>query len=294
MRVAESARFDLLRRELGRTSTQLARVSEHLATGRIINRLSDDPELAVHADRLLTEDHALTAYAQAADNARAWLATQDGALQTAVSVMHRVRELTISAGAPLGTQAREGIAVELEGIRDQLIDIANTRFNGRPVFGGFGTEAVQDSGGVVSFVGDGGAVQRRISEDRTVQVNVSGSEAFGFDAGDDVFTLISDVIDHVRAGDTASITTTDLTRLSDVDSRLTEALGAVGARGNQVTNALSAGQARQDEIRSYRSSIVDADLAEMALEMTQAETAYQSVLAATARLQLPNLADYLR
>lgn len=294
MRVAEAARFDLLRRELGRTSTQLARVSEHLATGRIINRLSDDPELAVHADRLLTEDRALRAYGEAAENARAWLGTQDGALQTAVSVMHRVRELTISAGAPLGPQAREGIAVELEGIRDQLIDIANTSFNGRPVFGGFGDEAVQEAAGVVSFVGDGGAVQRRISEDRTVQVNVSGSEAFGFDAGDDVFTLISDVVDHVRAGDTASITTTDLTRLADADSRLTEALGAVGARGNQVTNALSAGQARQDEIRSYRSSIVDADLAEMALEMTQAETAYQSVLAATARLQLPNLADYLR
>ena len=39
MRVAEAARFDLLRRELGRTSTQLAQVSERLATGRRINRL---------------------------------------------------------------------------------------------------------------------------------------------------------------------------------------------------------------------------------------------------------------
>jgi flagellar hook-associated protein 3 FlgL len=294
MRVTEAARFDLLRRELGRTSSDMARVSERLATGRAINRLSDDPELAVHADRLLVEDKALMTYAKAADNARAWLGTQDGTLQTASAVMRRVRELTISAGAPLGPAAREGIAIELEGIRDQLIDTANTTFNGRPVFGGFGSQAVQETAGVVVFVGDAGAVERRISENRTVQVNISAGDAFGFNAGDDVFTLLSDVIGHVRAGDSASISTTDLTRIADAESRIGEALGAVGARGNQVSNTLTSGQARRDEIRAYRSSIVDADLASTALEMTMAETSYESVLAATSRLQLPNLADYLR
>lgn len=294
MRVTESARYDLLRRELGRTSSDLATISERLATGRAINRLSDDPELAVRADRLQGEDKALEAYADAADNARAWLSTQDGVLQSALSVMHRVRELAISAGAPLGSEAREGIAVELEGIRDQLMDVANTTFNGRPVFGGFGDRAVEESAGVVSFVGDDGAVQRRVSEDRTVQVNVSGNEAFGFAAGDDVFAIIDDVVADVRAGDVATISTTGLERVQAASNRLSEALGSVGSRSNVVTSALTSGQARRDEIVAYHSSIVNADLAETALEVTLAETAYESVLAATARLQLPNLVDYLR
>ncbi len=294
MRVTESARFDLLRRELIRTSSSLAGVSEQLATGRRINRSSDAPELAVQADRLLAEDSALRAYGEAADNARAWLATQDGALQSALSIMHRIRELTISAGAPLGPEAREGIAVELEGLRAQLVDIANTTFDGRAVFAGFGDQAVQESGGTVGFVGDSGAVQRRVGENRVVQVNVSGREAFGFDAGDDVFGLVDDIAGHVRAGDTAAITTGDLDRLRSASGRLSESLGAVGARSNLVTSAREASVSRRDDIRAYRSSIVDADLAETALELTKAETAYQSVLAATARLQLPSLVDYLR
>ncbi len=109
----------------------------------------------------------------------------------------------------------------------------------------------------------------------------------------DVFGVIDDLIADVRAGDIATITTSGLQRVHDATGRLTEALGSVGANGNLVVNALSTGQARQDELRTYRSSIVDMDLAEAAIEVTAAETAYEAVLAATARLQLPNLADYL-
>lgn len=294
MRVTEYSRYDLLRSQLGRTNADVAEISARLASGRMIERWSDDPELAVQADRLLSEDRALEAYADAASNAKAWLSTQDGALQTAVSIFHRIRELAISAGNALGDDAREGIAVELEGIREELVGIANTKFNGRAVFGGFGNDAVADSAGTIVFVGDTGVVQRRIDHDRTIDVNVNGEEAFGFTAGDDVFGIVDDLAANVRAGNIASVSTTDLSRVDVAADRLTEALGRVGARGNQVSRAEESGLQRRDEIRAYRSSIVDADLAETALELTIAETAYESVLAATARLQIPSLVDYLR
>lgn len=294
MRVTEAARFALLQRELRRTSGDLGAVSERLASGRALQRLSDDPERAVRADRLLNEEQALGAYIRAADNARAWLATQDGALQSAMNLMARGRELTIAAGAPLSVEAREGIAGELDALRQQLIDVANTTFDGRAVFGGFGDRTVEEVAGVVTFVGDSGEVQRRVGDDRLVRVNVSGAEAFGFDGGDDVFTLLADVADHVRAGDVASITGADLDRLSAASELLAEALGSVGATGNQVQRATDAATARGDAVRAHRSSIVDADLAETALRLTAAETAYEAVLAAAARLQLPSLVDYLR
>ena len=220
MRVTERARYDLLRHHLGRTAGEMAQISERLSTGRAINRWSDDPELAVHADRLLAEDKALQTYADAADNARAWLSTQDSALQTAVSLFHRISELTIAAGTSQGSESREGIAVELEGLRDQLVDVANTTFDGRAVFGGFGAVAVADSGGTIVFAGDSGQVQRRIDPTRTVQVNIDGNDAFGFAAGDDVFAIVDDIVDHVRAGDSASISTTDLDRVGVAAERL--------------------------------------------------------------------------
>ncbi len=294
MRVTEAVRFDQLQRELGRTTGELAKVSEKLSSGRAINRFSDDPELAVQANRLMAEDRAISVYAEAAENAKAWLGTQDTALQSSLNVMKRARELTISAGTALSNEAREGIAIEIEALRDQLVTQANTTFNGRPVFGGFGSAAVTQTGSTVTFVGDGGEVQRRLSEDRMVTVNVAGSRAFGFDAGDDVFSVLTDVADHIRTGDTASLSGSDLDRIAASSNRISEALGSIGARTNQVTSVTDAARIRLDDIREYRSSIVDADLAETALQLTIAETAYESVLAATARLQLPSLVDYLR
>lgn len=294
MRVTESGRFHMLESELRRANSDISGVTERLTTGRAINRLSDDPELAVQADRLLAEDRELQAYADAADNARAWLSTQDGALQSSVNIMSRVRELTISAGSPLGPSAREGIALELDGLRAQLIDLANTSFSGRSVFGGFADSTVAEVAGVVQLVGDSGTVQRRVNETNVVQINISGGEAFGFDAGDDIFGIIADIAADVRAGSTAATSTTGLSRLHTASSRLTESLGSVGAKANQVSSALDAGTARRDEVGRYRSSIVDADIAKTALELGLAQTAYEAVLAATARLQLPTLGDYLR
>ena len=72
MRVTEYSRYDLLRSQLARTNADVAEVSGRLASGRTIQRWSDDPELAVQADRLLSEDRALEAYADAATNAKAW------------------------------------------------------------------------------------------------------------------------------------------------------------------------------------------------------------------------------
>ncbi len=95
------------------------------------------------------------------------------------------------------------------------------------------------------------------------------------------------------AGDTAAVGENGLDRLLDRQRDLSTALGAVGARTNSVDQATTNSLTRRDEIVAYRSSIVDVDFAEAALELTAAETAYQAVLAATARLQRTSLLDYL-
>lgn len=290
MRVSDASRHETLQFQLERTGIAVDRAMESLTTGRRINRLSDDPDRAVVADRVGAEVAALESYQRAADNARSWLATQDTALQGAVSLVQRARELAIAAGSSQSPEAAAGIAIEIESIRSQLIDAANSRFDGRAVFAGFAEAAVASDG---TLLADGGDVMRRVSDTLVMSISASAADAFGFTAGDDLFTVLEDLATAVRSGDTAAVGGAGLQRLLDRQRDLTDALGAVGARTNNVEHAVTTSTTRRDDLLAYRSSIVDIDFAEAAVELTAAETAYQAVLAATARLQRTNLLDYL-
>lgn len=293
MRVSDSARFERTQFHLQRTGDAVDRAIEQLSSGRRISRLSDDPGSAVTADRLTAEASAIDTYTRAADNARAWLGTQDAALQNGLSLVARAREIAIAAASTQSSTNRDALATEFESIRDQLVSVANTTFDGRAVFGGFAASAVDASGPTVTLVGDGGQVQRRLSASTVIAVNTSAADAFGFADGDDIFTVLDDLATATRAGDTATIGTAGLERLQQRHDALSRAIGAVGSRVNTVDHAELDGANRREELLAYRSQLVDVDIAEAAVELTSAETAYEAVLAATARLQRNSLLDYL-
>src|SRR3546814_3914414 len=81
--------------------------------------------------------------------------------------------------------AREALAVEIEGLREHMLGVANTKHLGRPLFGGTTSndDAFAADG---SYQGDAGAIERTVMDGLTVQVNVPGSQVFGPD-GNNVF-----------------------------------------------------------------------------------------------------------
>src|SRR3546814_8880178 len=80
--------------------------------------------------------------------------------------------------ASRGPEAREALAVEIEGLREHMIGVANTKHLGRPLFGGTtGTDQAFDPNG--TYIGDDGAIERTVMDGLTVQVNVTGEQVFG-------------------------------------------------------------------------------------------------------------------
>src|SRR3546814_20053690 len=66
-----------------------------------------------------------------------------------LSVFSRVRNLALQGmNASSGPEAREALAVEIEGLREHMIGVANTKHLGRPLFGGTtGTDQAFDPNG---------------------------------------------------------------------------------------------------------------------------------------------------
>lgn len=295
MRISDSYRFATSQASIATAQTRLAEAQRQLSTGKRINQPSDAPLDAALVTRLRADRDDTERHLRSLGDAKAWLSVQDSALQSASSLLNRANELAIqSKNASLGDGGREAIATELEGIRKQMGLIANTSYQGQSVFGSYSEKAVELTDTTSAFVGTAGAqVQRRISDSEVIAVNSDGDKIFGFDTGDDVFTVLGRLATNVRAGDDAAVSD-DMAALKARTDSVHDALGAVGTRASLVDSASSRHEDDKLTITSRISEVEDSDIAESAVKLQQASQAYQAVLGMVAMTQQKSLLDFLR
>jgi flagellar hook-associated protein 3 FlgL len=295
MRISDSYRYANSQAAIARAQTRLAQAQQQISTGKRINAPSDAPLDAALATRLRADRDDTDRHLRSLGDAKAWLSVQDSALQSASSLLQRVNELAIQSGnASLGDGGREAIATELDGIRQQLGLIANTNYQGQSVFGSFSENAVELTADGASFLGVPGAeVQRRVSDSQVIAVNTDGNTVFGFDTGDDVFSVINRLAADVRAGDTDSVNT-DREALLARTATIHDALGGVGTRAALVDSASSRHEDDKITMSARISDVEDADVAESAVKLQQASTAYEAILGMVAMSQQKSLMDFLR
>lgn len=279
-------------RRLSDRLQQYERVQSQLATGRRVLRASDDPSSAGRAMTLRTQLRANDQALRNAGDARAWLEVGDGKLQTAVQRLHRVRDLAVRGANALGASERNALALEVSSIREELRSIANSRYRGRPLFGGTSDSDPVDAAGVVAD--DGGSVTRRIGEatGEVVTVNVLASDAFGTGA-DSLFARLDELEAALSSGDDAGITAA-IGHIDTARERLGTQLATVGATMNRVDSADQRLTDVRLTLRGELAEVQDVDMAEAVVELQTQEVAYQATLGAIGRALPPSLVSFLR
>ena len=286
----------MIGRSQGAVQTALGRLSsaqEQLSTGRRLNRPSDSPTDTTSAMRLRASVKAVDQYTRNAADAMGRLAIVDQTFFSVTDQVRRAREIALEGAnnGAAGQNARDAMATEVDQIRIGLINDANTQYLTRPVFGGVtpGAKAFDDSG---TFVGVAGAIPRRVGDDVSVRVDVDGQAVFG-DGADSVFAELDALSTALRAGDSAGVQTS----LGDLADRLTTVSTAhanVGAAYKRIEQAKEGLVDRQLNLKTTLSDIEEVDLAKATIDVSLQEMAYQSALAATAKVLQPSLLDFLR
>jgi flagellar hook-associated protein 3 FlgL len=294
-RVTQSMLTDRSLTNLQGGLSRLAEIQEHLSTGRVLNRPSDNPADAATAMRLRSAVGAQQQYARNASDGLGWLNTLDATLGTAGDAVRRARELAQQgASGSAGQEAREALATEVDQIRAGLVATANTTYLERPVLGGTtaGSVAFTEAGGVVTFAGDTNPVTRTIAEGVGIDVALAGPAAFGAD-GDNVFDHLTALSAALRSGDGAGIRA-GMDALAADGQQLVVARAEVGARTVRVEQAETRAADTELSLTSALAEIESADLPRTMVELQMQEVAYQAALAATARVLQPSLVDFLR
>jgi flagellar hook-associated protein 3 FlgL len=277
---------------------RLARSQEQLSTGRLINRPSDSPTGTNDAMRLRAQLAADTQYSRNAADGLSYLGRTDNTLTTMVDNVRRARDLVVQ-GASTGSQgpdARAAIAAELKQIKQSLVALANTEHLGRPLFGGTAsgtpyTPTTPPAPPGLMFNGNAEPVTRTIGDGMTVQVNVSGQDAFTVN-GDDLFTMMDDTIDAMTNNPAAL--GGSLGRIDALSKQMLSALADVGTRYGRVEGAMTTLTDANLNNTAALSEVENVDIAKAVVDLQMAEVAHQAALGATARVLQPSLIDFLR
>lgn len=278
------------------------RLQQQLTSGKVISAPSDSPTGTNRSLQIRSDLSALTQQARNIGDATAWLDTTDSTLGNMLDLVHRVRNLTVqglNTGANSGSSAG-AIATEVASIRESLLGLANTKVQGRPLFGGVtpGGSAYDQSTGAYQGVPLTGApvpVERRISNVETIRADITGPEVFGT-SPDDLFSIVGRIATGVTdLSDSGSAAlAADLAKLDGAMATMLSGIADVGARSARVERAGQINMDRSLTLTAQLSSIEDVDLPRTIMELQMQQTGYQAALSATAKAIQPSLLDFLR
>ncbi|MCU1564260.1 MAG: flagellar hook-associated protein 3 [Arthrobacter sp.] len=279
-------------RNLAVNKTDLARLQDQATDLKAIRRPSDNPSGTAASLQVRAQQAATAQYERNIDNGRGWLASIDTALSNATDILRRVKDITLQGSSgTVSAAGREGIALELEGLRKDLLGQANASFMGRNVFAGNTNagSAFIDAAPLV-FNGTDSSVNRRVADGTTVRVDADGATVFGAGPGN-AFDLIETIVRDLRSSADPSI------HLAAIDERMHTVItqhAEVGSRDAQILRAQEVNMQQQGALEAQRTEIEDVDMGRAFLELQLQQRNYSAALAVTAKVLPQSLMDFLR
>jgi flagellar hook-associated protein 3 FlgL len=291
--------------DLNAVSVKLARTQAKAASGKEINRPSDDPFGTAKAMGLRQALNANTQYQKNIDNATGWQDTTETTLASIGDFLNRANSLVVEGANDTADQtSRNSIAAEIDQIIQGMKETANAKFANTYVMSGTATGVppyVQGSDD--TYKGDDAGldpavpgVLREIGPGVTLSINTVGREVLGDGqaAGDGkILNTLRDIADHLRAGDGAALKA-DIGSVEKNLDNLLEVRARNGARTNRLESATTRLDQIQEALTKQLSDTEDADYAKTMIDFNSQSVAYQAALKAGANIVQSSLMDFLR
>jgi flagellar hook-associated protein 3 FlgL len=298
MRVADVSLSQAITTQLGQQEASIANLEEQVSSGKSLNQPSDNPAAVTQVLQLSSEASQLTSWQANSQIATSWLGMGNNAVNSALSDMQSARTLLLQA-LNQGTQnatTYQAIASQLQGINANLLDTANTQYEGRPIFAGTSAspQAYDNAGNYLGnsdsptvIVGSGpGAGQ-------AVNLSVPGPSMFGT-GGASVFATLSTVIGQLGSGSpTATQLNAALNALDANISTAEQASAVLGNASDAVTSTSAALTTQLTAVQDGQSSLEDVNIATVTTQLDSEMTNYQAAMWAASQAIPETLVKFL-
>jgi len=285
---------------LDQIQQRLETAQAQLTTGLAINNDSDSPTKIASLWQTRAELDQADQVSSNLGQVQTEVNTGQSVLQTAVSLVEQAETLGAQgASDTIDDNTRQELAQSLGSVLQQLVGVANTQVAGRYIFSGdddqqapYSIDLTQSSP-ISPYQGTVSTRQIQGADGSTFSIGLTAQQIFdSSDTSQNVFVSINNLREALLNNDDPGISSA-LQDVQSSDTYLNEQLAFYGTTQNRVQSGIAFAQNYTTELQTQLSGIEDANAAEAATNLTQAQTQLQAALESRAQMPNTSLFNYL-
>ncbi|NBX17916.1 MAG: flagellar hook-associated protein 3 [Proteobacteria bacterium] len=298
MRVSERMKFDATQNRVNEARYFALDTQDQAASGRKLRQVSDDPSGTVRVFRNRTRLENIAQFRRTNDYIEGFLGKTEDSLRSITESIMRAKELAVQqSNGVWDPGSRKTVSFEVQQLAQQIVQLGNSTYGDRYIFGGFQTSSPPVAGDG-HYAGDDGLIYVQLDEDTFRPINIPGRKIFEVsvkDNGQDVplLKIVQDFKDSLEFNDVQGIFRASA-RLDGALSQLAEMTASLGARRAAVRDAAERLDTLEEFAIKDNVSLESADPVTTALDMKRAETTLGYTMNASAKVLGPSLMDFLK
>ncbi|MCZ0754412.1 flagellar hook-associated protein FlgL [Anoxybacillus sp. J5B_2022] len=294
MRVTQLMLTNNSLRNVSKSYDRLGVYQEQLSTGKKIQRPSDDPVVAMKGMYYRTSLTEIEQYQRNLSEVYTWMDNSESALDHTTQVLQRVRELVVQGkNGTLTPEDQQAIAREIEQLKSDLVQTANTKVAGKYIFNGTNiaqapvTEQTSPNAPLVQNNTDDFTVE--VSKGIKLKANINPNNVFS----QELFNTLQQLENTFKGTSSGNLDNL----LKDLDDRMNSVLAEraeLGARVNRLELVEQRLSTQQVIAQQMISDNEDADIEKVITDLKTQESVHRAALSVGARIIQPTLVDFLR
>lgn len=318
MKATMGMNYRVLSSELQNISNRLYDLRQQSATGKKLNKPSDNPGVIRPLLNFRVQSEVTERYLNHLAVAQGNVQLLDSGMDHIEDIMVRAKELGIAAiNAGANEEDRKTYANQIGMLFEELLQAANNQNNGQYVFAGFQDKAApftenpaydpdayvpeDSSTWPVIYNGDNHLKMVEIAHGKSVQIALTGNELFLGDVNNDqevdpgnidLFAVLKNFEHAIRENDYTKMNK-GLENLENGAEQVRRLRGQMGNNAQRIEKATEQLYEASIIFKQIISRYEDADILDVYSRLVQQETAFEAALNVTSRVSKLSILDFM-